>query len=77
MKTLHTMLMGGTPTLQNAGMGGNVMGGSTVIAAAPMEAMSAGRQKFSGGESTVWSTLTAAVKILGPAATTQEFSKQN
>ena len=75
-KTLHRTLMGGNPTLQNTGVGGNVMGGSASIAASPPSAMVSGQQQFSGRGSTVWSALTAAVKIFGPATTTQEFLKK-
>ena len=41
-KNLHRVLMGGTLTLQNTGVGGNGGGGVTGIAAAPPEATTAG-----------------------------------
>ena len=47
------------------------MGGGTVTTAAP----TAGQQQGAGKGSTGWSDLTEAVKMFGPAATTQEFSK--
>ena len=42
-KPLHRALMGGTNTLQNTCMGGNGMGGTTVILAAPPEGTVAGQ----------------------------------
>ena len=48
------------------------MGGATGTAAAP----TAGKQQGTGRSSTGWSVLTEAVKIFGPAVTTQEFSKK-
>ena len=40
-----------------------------------MAELTAGHQQGEGGENTVWSALTEAVKMFGPAAITQEFSK--
>ena len=36
-QNLHKELMGGTPMLQNTGAGGNIMGGTTGVTAAPQE----------------------------------------
>ena len=53
-------------------MGGNEIGGATRTEAA----LAAGKQQFTGRGSTGWSALTEAVKMFGPAATTQDFSKK-
>ena len=68
--------MVGTPTQHNAGVGDNGVGGAAVTMANPTAATAAGQQRFAGRGSKVWSVLTAAVKMFGPAATTQEFSKK-
>ena len=65
-----------TPILQNAGVGVNGMGESTDIVPVPLAAMMSGQQTFVGRGVMGWSTLTASVKLFGPAATTQEFSKK-
>ena len=41
-----------------------------------MASLTAGNQQDSGGGNTGWSALTESVKIFGPAAITQEFSKK-
>ena len=64
-------MMGENPILQNTIGGGNGMGGETETTAAPI----AGQQQGAGRGSTGWSALTEAVKMLGTAAITQEFSK--
>ena len=45
-QTLHRALMGCTTTLHNIGVGGNVIGGTTGIAAAPPAATSSYHQQF-------------------------------
>ena len=45
-QNVHRTLVGGTTTLHNAGVGGNEMGESTAIVAAPLSAMATGQQKF-------------------------------
>ena len=74
-QNLHRALMGGNPTLHNKFMGGNMMGGATGTAAAPLTAPEARKNQCAGRGGTGWSTLTEAVKMFGTAATTQEFSK--
>ena len=66
---MHQTLIGGTLTIQNAGVGVNGVGG----AAMNMAATASGQQKFTGKGSTLWSALTDAVNMSGPAATTQGF----
>ena len=68
-QALHRVLMGGNLMLQNTLGGGNGMGGGTGTTVAPI----AGHQQGAGRGSTGWSALTEAVKMFGPAATTQEF----
>ena len=53
------------------------MGGSTVIAEGPLEAIAVGHQQVVGRGITVWSALTSAVKLFRPAATMQEFLENN
>ena len=72
-QNLNRALVGGTTPLQNTGVAGNRVGGTTRPAEVPPSAMAAGQQKFSGRGSTGWSALTLAVKILGLTVTTQEF----
>ena len=69
---LNRVLMGGNRTLQSKVLGGNEFGGVTGKAAAP----TAGHHQCSGRGSTGWSALTETMKMFGPAATTQEFSKK-
>ena len=54
----------------------NRIGRNKGTAEAPPAAMSAGPKKFVGQVSTGWSTLTAAVNMFGPEATTLDFSKK-
>ena len=68
--------MVGTPTLQNTGVGGNRMRGTTGKAAAPPEAAAAGQKKIVRRGGTGWSDLMAAVNCFGPAETMQEFLKK-
>ena len=59
--------------LQNPIGGGKKWVGGT----GTMTALTAGHQQDEGGGNTGWSVLTEAVKMFGPAAITQEFSKKN
>ena len=68
--------MGGIPMLQNTVVRGNIMGVMTIPAATHPSATSAGQHTFAGRGITGWSALTEAVKMFGPAATTQEFSEK-
>ena len=68
---LHRALMGVNRTLHSTVVGGNRMGGATGTVSAP----AAGQHQCVGRGSTGWYALTEAVKMFGPAATTQEFSK--
>ena len=63
--------MGENPILQNKIGGGNEWGGGT----GTITALTEGQQQGAGGENTRWSALTEAMKMFGPAAITQEFSK--
>ena len=63
--------MGENLILQNPIGGGNKWGGGTET----MAALTAGHQQDAGGGNIGWSALTEAVKVFGPAAITQEFSK--
>ena len=63
--------MGENLILQNTFGGGKEWGGRTGTIAA----LTAEHQKYSGGGDTGWLALTEAVKCFGPAAITQEFSK--
>ena len=71
-RALHRVLMGENPILQNPIGGGNEWVGCK----GTMEALKAGHQQGAGGGNTGWSALTEAVKMFGPAAITQEFSKK-
>ena len=64
-------MMGENPILHNTIGGGNEWKVGTGTMAEP----TAGHQQGEGGENTVWSALTEVVKMFGPAAITQEFSK--
>ena len=75
-QNLHRAMMGETPTLHNTVVGGNIIGGTTGISAAPPAAPSAGQKQCMGRGSTGWSVLTEAVKMFGPEAKMQEFSKK-
>ena len=70
-QNLHRAMMGGTPTLQNAGLVGNLMGGLTSIKAAPLAATATRKQQFWGMRSTVRSALMFDVKMFWLAAKTQ------
>ena len=72
---LHRALVEVNITLHNTVFGGNGMGGATGAAAAPPETPAAGKQKCVWRGRKGWSAVTEAVKSFGPAATTQEFSK--
>ena len=72
-KNLHRSMMGGNPTLQNTGVGGNGMGGMTSPEAAPPAATEAGKQQFLVRGIIGWFAVTAAVRMFGLAATTKEF----
>ena len=71
-QALNRVLMGGNPMLNNTSGRGNGMGGGTGKTAAP----TSGHQQGTGRGSTGWSALTEAVKTVGPASITQEFSKK-
>ena len=71
-QALQRVLMGGNPILKNTVEGGNGMVGGTGTTVAP----TSGQQQGAGRGSAGWSALTEAVKNLGPAAITQEFSKK-
>ena len=70
-RSIHRVLMGGNPILHNTVGGGNGMGGGTGTIAAP----TSGQKQGVGRGNTGWSALTEAVKRFGPAAITQDFSK--
>ena len=72
--SLHWTLMGGTLMQHNVGVGGNGVGGEAAAAETPTAATDTGQQQFLGRGSTVWSALTASIKMFGLATTTQEFS---
>ena len=74
-QNLHRALMEVNTTLHNTVVRGNGMGGATGTAAAPPSAPSAVQKQCVGRRIMGWSVLTEAVKLFGPAATTQEFSK--
>ena len=76
-QNIHRALMGENSTLHNTVVGGNIMGGATGTAAAPLEALIEGHKQCTGRGSTGLSALTEAVKCFGPAATTQDFRKTN
>ena len=63
-ETLYRVLMGGT----NTGVGGNNMGGTKGIVAAPPAEIAAGNQNFEGRGSTGCSVLTEAAKMFWPTA---------
>ena len=73
LQNLNKALMGGNPTLHNTVVRGNGMGGSTGTVAAPPATLTTGQHQCASRGSTGWSALTEAVKMFGPAATTQEF----
>ena len=71
-RALNRVLMRENLILQNPiGGGGKWVGGTGT-----MTALTAGHQQDEGGGNTGWSVLTEAVKMFGPAAITQEFSKK-
>ena len=52
------------------------MGVETAAEETPMAPIAVGQKKFSGMGSTMWSALTAALKMFGLEATTKEFSNK-
>ena len=60
------------PNATNKVGGGNIMRGGTGTTAAPI----VGQKQGAGRGSTGWSALTESVKMFGPAAITQDFSKK-